>query len=266
CGVRHANRDHRDAPMRGIGVTGRIERNDLLGDTLSCRLERGRPSIHPVRIKTSLSQSFLPRANAEPDFNPQLVIVDGAQSSMTADIWADPTSQPWTVLGQRLANAGVTPNQVEVAWIKEAEPHPATLGAFPTHAQVLERDLEAIVRNLHTMFPNLRIAYVSSRTHAFTTVPAALSPEPYAYESGFATQWLIANQIHGTNNLNYDPANGAVVAPWLSWGPYLWADGTTPRSDGLSWDRADVQGDGIHPSQSGDAKVADQLLAFFQTD
>jgi hypothetical protein len=210
--------------------------------------------------------SFLPRAQAAPDVNPQLVIVDGAQSGMTANKWADPSSEPWTVLAGRLANAGVTPAQVEVAWIKEAEPHPAMLGTFPTHAQVLEHDLESIVRNLHAAFPNLRIAYVSSRTHAFTTDPAALNPEPYAYESGFSTQWLIANQIQGTDNLNYDPALGRVTAPWLSWGPYLWANGTTPRSDGFTWVRSDVQSDGIHPTASGDAKVADQLLAFFQTD
>src|SRR5262249_48669106 len=156
-----------------------------------------------------------------------------------------------------------TPEQVEVVWVKQAEKVPANLGLFPTSAQVLEQDLAAIARNLLIHYPHIRIAYFSSRTHAYTADPARLNPEPYAYESGFSVQWLISSQINGTGNLNYDPAQGPVVAPYLSWGPYLWTDGTTPRSDGFVWLPADVAYDHIHPSASGVAKVADQLLAFF---
>jgi lysophospholipase L1-like esterase len=55
--------------------------------------------------------------------------------------------------------------------------------------------------------------------------------------------------------------------PLLLWGPYLWADGTTPRkSDGLTWERTDFATDGVHPSESGRRKVADMLLKYFTTD
>jgi hypothetical protein len=55
------------------------------------------------------------------------------------------------------------------------------------------------------------------------------------------------------------------AAPILVWGPYLWSDGTTPRSDGLSWLRADFEEDGTQPSQAGERKVAAILLEFFKS-
>jgi PKD repeat protein len=183
---------------------------------------------------------------------------------MDASAWANPYSPAWnTVLG-RLQYAGLTAQQVEVVWLKEAESNPQHYGGFLPAAQKLQTDLEAITRNLKTKFPNVKLAYLSSRTHAFTTT--GLNPEPYAYESGFAVKWTVQDQINGTGNLNWDPTHGAVVAPLLSWGPYLWANGTSPRSDGFTWTVNDVGTDLTHPSPSGIAKVGQMLLAFFKTD
>ena len=61
-------------------------------------------------------------------------------------------------------------------------------------------------------------------------------------------------------DLNYSGA-----APWIAWGPYLWADGVNPRSDGLFWSRGDFLGDGVHLTAVGIIKSADMLLAFFKT-
>ena len=55
------------------------------------------------------------------------------------------------------------------------------------------------------------------------------------------------------------------AAPLALWGPYLWADGTTPRSDGLAWQRTDFEDDGLHPSQTGESKVGQMLLDFFKS-
>src|SRR5205814_5733577 len=100
-----------------------------------------------------------------------------------------------------------------------------------------------------------------SRIYAgYATGVSALNPEPYAYESGFAVKWLIEGQINGADSVNYDPARGPVQAPWLSWAPYLWADGLTPRNDGLTWVCSSFQSDGTHPSATGRDIVADSLL------
>jgi hypothetical protein len=96
----------------------------------------------------------------------------------------------------------------------------------------------------------------------------SLNPEPYAYEGAFSVRWVIEDQQRGNPELNYDAARGPVRAPVALWGPYLWADGVTPRqADGLVWNREDLaERDGTHPSDSGCRKVAGLLLAFFHSD
>ena len=65
-------------------------------------------------------------------------------------------------------------------------------------------------------------------------------------------KWLIEKQLTGDPDLNFDPAHGAVKAPWLAWGPYLWADGQKARSDGLTYDLTDLRpDDGTHPATPG---------------
>ena len=168
-------------------------------------------------------------------------------------------------MDQRILAAHVTAPQVQVVWLKQAEISPARLGEFPAHAESLRDDVAVILRQLKTRFPNLRIAYLSSRIYAgYATTQ--LNPEPYAYESVFSVRGLIEAQLANDPNLNYEPAQGEVKAPLLLWGPYLWADGIKPRQgDGLVWTRGDLGADGTHPSPTGRQKVADLLLTFFKT-
>jgi hypothetical protein len=122
-----------------------------------------------------------------------------------------------------------------------------------------------MVQVVKQQFPNLTISHVSSRTRAYEDNPAALNPEPIAYETNLAAKWMIADQINGDPGLNFDSSNGPVNAPWLAWGPYIWVDGLVPRSDGLIWVCDDTSPDGIHPSSQGVRKVSDQLIAFHKT-
>lgn len=208
--------------------------------------------------------AFRFRANQDPATNSQLVIVNGALGGQPASTWANESASVWDLLDDAISEAGLSPSQVQIAWVKHAEAHPANIGEFPAHAEVLRDHLESIFQILRARFSNLRIAYLSSRTRSYTDDPTKLNPEPFAFESAFSVRWLIEKQLNGDPALDPNPDNGNV--PWLSWGPYIWTDGEVARSDGLVWHCSDLETDLIHPSMSGETKVADQLLAFFKTD
>jgi hypothetical protein len=219
------------------------------------------------------SYTFIGQAATDPSVNhTTLTIVNGAYGGQAASTWASPTLPNYDrVRDQVLAAAGLSEKQVQVVWVKEADPGPtASLPSASADAYALETFLGNIMRAVRTRYPNVQLVFLSSRTYggyATTT----LNPEPYAYESGFAVKWLIQAQIGQMRNggtvvdshagdLNYN-----TVAPWIAWGPYLWADGTTPRSDGLVWQQSDFGSDGTHPSTTGRTKVGTMLLNFFQT-
>ena len=206
---------------------------------------------------------FVQLANADPLKHPAVLSVDGAQGGQTAAIIQNPNANFWTVVQQRLTSAGVTAEQVQVIWFKEADAGPTT--GFPAYANTLKGEFETIMGVIHTKFPNARMCYVASRIYAgYATT--SLNPEPYAYEQGFSCKWMIEDQINGLAALNYDPALGTVRSPWIDWGTYNWANGLMPRSDGLTWACADFASDGTHPSASGREKVAQMLLTFVQGD
>jgi hypothetical protein len=215
------------------------------------------------------SQGFERRLAKARDVNPHVVFLNGAQGGMTAFAIQDPEdggrgTQYWTTVDERLKDAGLSPAQVQVIWIKQADAGPSQ--GFPAYAKTLQGELARIVQLLPGRFPNLKLVYLSGRTYA-GYARTRLNPEPYAYESGFSVKWLIEQQIKGDPALNYDAKKGKVTAPWLSWGPYLWANGATKRTaDGFSWEESDFAGDGTHHAAGGVAKLGNLLLEFFKTD
>jgi hypothetical protein len=233
----------------------------------------GRPDADGIIGLVSISMSnatqefslFKQLADADPAKSPLIKVVDCAQGGQAMAQWATPDARPWAEAARRLERAGVSPNQVQVAWVKLANVGPT--GVLGVHGKKLATDTRAVVQIAKAKFPNLRVVYLGSRIYGgYANTP--LNPEPYAYEGAFVCRWLIRDQAQGDADLNFDPARGAAKAPLLLWGPYLWADGTTPRkSDGLVWERKDLTDrDGTHPTDSGRRKVAELLLTFFKTD
>jgi hypothetical protein len=188
----------------------------------------------------------------------------------------------------------LTEAQVQVLWLKDANPAPALhgLGSLSsstdcasemptptTEACNYEMQMGQIVRAAKSRYPNLKQIFISTRIYAgYADEP--LNPEPYAYEYGFSGKWLIQAQIDQMNGAQADPVAGNLnyndgPAAWTAWSAYLWADGDIPRSDGLIWcdgqssapcsGEIDFNTDGTHPNSVGVQKVVNLLMNFFTT-
>jgi lysophospholipase L1-like esterase len=247
----------------GVGIANAIVALDTLG-------QPDPVNGHVVFVSIGMSNctqefsAFVPKSDADPVRRSDVRTIDCAVGGQTAQILAQPTSAYWDSVGTRLRGHGSAPAQVQIAWLKDANANPT--GTFEVTTDTLAAQFFRIVQILKAKLPNLRQVFFMSRIYA-GYASTTLNPEPYAYENAFAIKRVIAQQLAGDPALNYDAANGPVVAPWLAWGPYLWADGLTPRSDGLTWACSELNAsDGTHPSATGRLKVADSLLAFVRRD
>jgi PKD repeat protein len=267
-----------DLDLEAQNVAGQIESLDVKGN-----IDAANGKIVMISVGMSNSSmafedpspnppwtAFVPRAKSDPAKNPQLVLINGALGGEAADAWEDPNALGWKGIKDKIESynksnksaSSISPEQVQVAWVKQALRY---TGPFPDYAQELQGYLEAIARNLKFHFPNIKIAYYTSRSYAYSEFRKG---EPDTYEGGFAIRWMIEKQMKGDPNLNYDPKKGVAKAPLVLWGPYYWTDGLNPRSDGLIWTCGEGgdQYNGIHPEPNGAQKNADQLFAFFKTD
>ena len=199
--------------------------------------------------------TFIRLANADSAKSPKVVIVDGAQGGQTANVWANPgpsralgCAGPAAQASGRYGTAGASgldqagPSRSRVSW-----------GVPQTRRGVEGAHGRAFGTVAHR-FPNVRIAYLSSRIYA-GYARTHLNPEPYAYESAFVVRWLIEDQINGEER--------SVKSPLLLWGPYLWAMAKKAGRSTISSGSRKIWGDGTHPSPSGRRKVAELLLRSF---
>jgi Putative Ig domain/Abnormal spindle-like microcephaly-assoc'd, ASPM-SPD-2-Hydin len=212
---------------------------------------------------------FVQNITAEPTINPHLVFVPGAIPQISAADYADPNNPVWgEIMTYFLPQSGVTANQVVAAWIMDTDP--GITGSFPGDMTQLQSELESIAQNLHSKFPNLTLAFYSAGFYAGYDVdqnPHDGTPEPYSYESAFAARGAIQDQLNGDPAMNYNPANGPVMAPWVAWADYDWGNGLLARKDGLVWTCQDFGSMGTHNSDpEGRQKNANPLLNFFRSD
>lgn len=203
-------------------------------------------------------------AKDDAELVPGLVAIDATWKGRNLEDLRDPDNDYWTEkVPQRLAEAGVTAEQVQVVWIMEgAKEMPA---AFPDHVDLLADDWTALLNHLLVALPNVKLAYLSP-VHWQGYAWFAPDEEPSYFEQGFAVREVIARQLAGAPELLWDPELGTPVAPWIAWGPYFWSDGNEPRSDGLNLDCTDYNWDGAHLDVSGKQLLGQRLHHFVKAD
>jgi hypothetical protein len=244
-----------------------------------------------------LPESFIARAREADGVNHHtLVLADCAYAGFGAHNWVDdrPPSSPYELcLTQRLPLWDITAKQVEVVLWEDADPIGPNRWPSMTPGMVCrlsrvtpfnqapqgspdvctyEQYVGMIARFLKAVFPHVKQLFLHTRTYGgYATI--RLNPEPYAYEEGFATKWLIDAQIAQMATGRIDPIAGDLnyrdgTAPWIVWGPYWWSAATDPcrycAEPGLIWTPGDFdRADGTHPSPAGISKVAQMLLQYY---
>jgi len=181
------------------------------------------------------------------------------------------TSFYWDYLEEKLVSRDESWDQIQIVWMQ-------------THSELdiddsilfVKAMIDQYIELLHIMadsMANLKQVFLTGFHYTGYTHPSHslynVLAEPKAYWGNIAIKLLIERQILGDPLLAFEGPNR--VAPYISWGPYFWADGANPRStDGLSWlcseFRDDDTGGGFHLEDPGKGKEALMLKDFFSTD
>ncbi|MCX6139679.1 MAG: hypothetical protein NTX15_02425 [Candidatus Kapabacteria bacterium] len=166
--------------------------------------------------------------------------VNGCRTGLGVQQAMLPLNDYWDHVATELADSGYTSSQVQIAWVMIEDTDNADT-AFPRAARELANKL-----------------YMLSAGQSLGLA------SPRDYINAWGAKMLVEGQISRKVGFAYEGI-GAVI-PAVTWSAYLWADGDTPNSDGLSWTCEDFQDDGITPSLQGAKKAGALVHASFIND
>lgn len=191
------------------------------------------------------------------DVSETIGFVNCARGGNALERWLEKQSL-WDDCKDKVVAAGFTLDQIKVVWAKDADqfPEPHTLPDPGADYFDLVANISGLSERIGQEFPSVEAVFHSSRIYTgYVGVgPRASRGEPISYEGGLAVNAAIERWQAGE----------LPDAPWIGWGPYLWANAEMPNASGLFWLREDLRDDGLdpHPSDSGQTKVADALHMF----
>ena len=230
----------------------------------------GAPTVTPVRgriviVAISMSNGrlefgrYIDLFDGHPDVDPAIGLVNCARGGNALERWRDRQAL-WDGCKDAVVAAGFDLDQVRVVWAKNADQftdHGRTLPDPAADYYDLVGNISFLSEKIGREFPLVQAVFHTSRIYGGYVAAArqAARGEPISYEGGLAINEVIRRWQRGE----------LPGAPWLGWGPYLWADGSAPNAAGIRWEPGDFRDDGAdpHPSDAGQTKVAEALHAFF---
>lgn len=201
--------------------------------------------------------------------NPCMQVINACLGAKGLEIMNDTTYNNWywtDNIMPKIRMKGSTPAQVQAVWVKTASKVDTTM-IFPSQPEGIADKYEILMGVLHNRFPNLKMVFISGFFYGgyadtlkeFYDVVS----EPGSYWNSFAVKWVVERQIMGDPDLKF--TGPTKRSPFIAWGPYVWADGNNPNSEGLFWNcEADFawDGGGYHLTNLGKDKEAHLLLTW----
>ncbi|MDP2959720.1 MAG: hypothetical protein Q8N53_25170 [Longimicrobiales bacterium] len=200
------------------------------------------------------------------EVNPQVRVANCAVGGRAIESWIDAAydSLLWNdCVARKLAASGIRADQVRVVYHKAANMNTTGAGGsrlpvFPDPASdyfTFQRNLSAFAARVRGKFPSVQAVYTTSRSYGGYATGFARG-EPLSYEEGHALNGWLAE-------------HPSVDGVWYGWGPYVWApacDSGVTNASGVCYDRADYVSDGVHPSATGQAKIARLIHERFKVE
>ena len=259
----------------GMTFAGRVKPIDgKIGILVVGMGDTARVVCAPYRSFECESGSFTGLVRASKRVNPAVVVVNGAFEDYQSVIVSGNGQALFDSMSQWILRpAGINDEQVQVAWLQISSDHPnLSIIRQAGDAYYVKGATGNILRALKKRYPNLQIAYLSSRAYGGYS-SNAWNTEPFAYETGLSVRWVVLEQIAQVqySGPSTDSRTGPVSyirgdVPWIAWGPYFWANGMNARSDGLRWEPDDFEATGEFLSERGAHKAALMLFDFFSTE
>lgn len=156
----------------------------------------------------------------------------------------------WDLVHETMAKKKTSPERIEIVVFKNSVRHQDK--PYPDDVWEYLEFMEDHLANMTSHLPNLKMLFVLSAVYSGYASVSAPRHEPWAFREGLAVDEFVRDHWNMTE-------------PWITWGPYYWANGLEPRDDGLTWKCTDFMAkDGVHPGTGAKVKTADMLMRFFE--